>query len=928
MATNLTPGIAAEFYAARETTTSCDVLDLKYAEPPSAWWLSVVIFVIGSVLYASYYCQNFHKNKARISERVKATLARKHDFIARAGDENYGYRGTPRGFIDDWRPREIPNLILPYPEAAQNDDRSDEREVYLDYAGAALPTRTQLEQIHRSTVQSILANPHSTGPAASRTSLLMNQTKKRVLEFFHATPGRYAGLSHPPSGCSAADCHPGYELVFTSGATESLRIVAERFPWSNCSHCGRSSVLLYPQNAHTSVVGMRGPALSQGGTFRCEPLQKICAMDEDNFTALGQGTTNDTGECNHCRGKIHNLLVIPAECNFGGDRPHVKTVVAAANGSTAQFSTMLDVAKAACTSPLHFRELNPDFACLSFYKMFGLPTGLGVLFVKRSSVHLLTGNNAGSSSSSRQQPGSYRYFGGGSIDLVLPRKDFCVPRSAPTSLACLSNGTQHFRGIVALAHGFDELDRLGGMHRIRQHTVSLAADLARRLQSLRHANGKAAVVLYGSWGKQIQKHDMPGPTIALNVLRQDGSFVGYNEVSKLAALNHPPIQFRTGCFCNPGACQEALELSDDDIIENFETDGHVCGDHIDLINDRPTGAIRVSIGKESIWEDCDAFVAFLENFFVAKTMPTKEEPLNDISDPTQVTVSALYLFPIKSCAAQHVKRWKMNFPSGKLAFDREFALVDVSGSAMRLQNCPKMGLIRPSVNLEKRTLTVSAPGCEDLILDLEDCDLQDGASDIVKVCGNRCGGKVWGDHSTSNWFSSFLGVQCWLARHVDGDYRLSALSQANDSSLDRNPRVAFANEQPLLLVTENAVATLNSVLEEQNQRPVISRQFRPNVVVKSPVKAWLHAEDEWSTLSVIGKDLSFNVMGNCARCAMVDFAPDGKKGKTLRALAKYRRQNGRIDFGIFLQGVHQRLVDQEVWLEEGDVILCVSDKNI
>ena len=58
------------------------------------------------------------------------------------------------------------------------------------------------------------------------------------------------------------------------------------------------------------------------------------------------------------------------------------------------------------------------------------------------------------------------------------------------------------------------------------------------------------------------------------------------EVEKVAGL--AGIMLRTGCFCNPGACQAHLGLTHDDIISNFEA-GHVCWDDQDIIDGRPTG---------------------------------------------------------------------------------------------------------------------------------------------------------------------------------------------------------------------------------------------------------------------------------------------------------------------------------------------------
>ena len=253
-------------------------------------------------------------------------------------------------------------------------------------------------------------------------------------------------------------------------------------------------------------------------------------------------------------------------------------------------------------------------------------------------------------------------------------------------------------------------------------------------------------------------------------------------------------------------------------------------------------------------------------------------------------------------------------PSGKLRYDREFALVDTSGTALRLQTCPRLGLISPVVDPITQTMTVSAPGCADLVVNLSD-DLYHGGNNVVQVCGNKCGGRVWGDADVSEWFSSFLGIQCWLARYCTGAVKTA--------------RVGFSNEQPLLLVSENAVSKLNRVLGEQEQPPVDSKRFRANLVVKSlennnQDNSFFHIEDEWKSLTLVDKDFRFKVKGACPRCTMVDFDPvTGRKGRTLRALAKYRRKHSSINFGIFLRAVGSTDVQQEgTWITEGDLLDC------
>jgi molybdenum cofactor sulfurtransferase len=177
------------------------------------------------------------------------------------------------------------------------------------------------------------------------------------------------------------------------------------------------------------------------------------------------------------------------------------------------------------------------------------------------------------------------------------------------------------------------------------------------------------------------------------------------------------------------------------------------------------------------------------------------------------------------------------------------------------------------------------------------------------------------------------------------------------SSEHRRDDIAFANEQPILLISENAVDALNEILSEQGQRHVTSKSFRPNIVVRvagrpDQQSSNAHAEDGWtrvrltnvnnenSNITVNGVcEFGFDVVGQCARCSMVDVDPSTglMKGKALRALADYRRANGQITFGIFLRGammeqattttatttnLTETLSQTDVWIREGDMLLC------
>ena len=743
--------------------------------------------------------------------------------------------------------------------------------VYLDYAGAALPSISQ--QLQSMQLPSILANPHTTGPAASHTKLLLEQAKQLVLELLQ-------GYS--------TDSHPGYDILFTSGTTEALRIIAEQFPWTCCPTCKTQSTLVYSNHSHTSVLGMRESAMAHGGTYQEYPL---AAFVTTSFTSLQQQQRQQQWypppPPTNCSCHVQHLLVLPVECNFSGERPNLSRVLSTIS-SSSHWMTMLDIAKAASTSPINLHTLNPDMACLSFYKLFGTPTGLGALLVRRNVTSTL------------QQSSGCRYFGGGSVNMVLPT-------SVIRKEGLVHHGTPHFRGIASIVYGVQELTAIGGMVAIQQHTMCLANELRQRLRALRHPNGTSLVQIYGNLNTTSES----GPTVTFNLHYYDGSFVGYNEVSKLAAIHSPPIQLRTGCFCNPGACQEALGLTDKQIQENYKVSGHICGDHIDIIHGRPTGAIRVSLGKDSIWEDIDVFVSFIQSTFVSTTTVSAIiEPITHTE--VEVCVTELYIFPIKSCAAQRVSSWRMDTITGKMEWDREFALVDSSGTAMRLQTYPQMSQVRPMIALDTSFMTVTAPGMPNLLIDIHkrsDDDYDD--TTVIQVCGNKCGVRLWADTNASDWFSNFLGVQCWLARH--------------DGNTERQG-VAFANEESLLLISEHAVDALNDVLKRQGQCPAETRHFRPNLVIRHVLSSqgYDHMEDNWKSLMLLRTKTQLNVVGECPRCAMVDVDPtSGTKGKTLQALADYRRRKGRIMFGIFLRrSPHDFTEKSTEWIKEGDLLKC------
>ena len=840
----------------------------------------------------------------------KEQRERKERFLNSKHGKDYGYRNSEKGFIDNWRTSEFPHLIPPLGQMRGKDCA----EVYLDSAGAAIPSKSLLEGIHKHNMNHHLANPHSIGPAASRSKALIEMTKTRLLAFFGADAGSMYGYDRgalAEEGLNSKDYHPGYDIVFTSGATESLRIVAENFNWNNGDDGkGSKSVFLYSKNCHTSVIGMREIALRDGASFHCEDISNIIDASTEDFDSWSMAADDGYTIVNNISknqdedaslDSTNHLLVLPLECNFGGRKYDVSVPFQRCRKSRANWFTMLDISKAASTSSIDLCELDPDFACLSFYKCFGAPTGIGALFIKRSSAEYLLGDH------------KRKYFGGGSIDVVSTTFDFIHRRQ---NVSSIYHGTQNFRSIPLLNVGLDEVASLGGMDQISKHTSALVHEAKLRLNELYHDNGSPAVLIYNNTKSSDTQTSLADGRISsilvFNLLRPDGTFIGYNEVCKLAELYKYPIQFRTGCFCNPGSCQDALGLSDTDIMDLYQRNGHVCGDHIDIVSGRPTGCLRISFGKENIFEDVDAFIEFLQSTFVSSRKPYMHDCTSQSASDNSIRLEKIFVFPIKSCAAFEVSSWPFDVNSSKLEFDREFVLIDSSGSALRLNHYPKMCLISTRIDLKRKILTVSAPGQRDLIVYIENNTL---TSRSVKICGDKCSGNLHGDKHVSDWFTSFIGVRCWLVKWVEHA----------KTSEDDERRVGFVNEAPILLLSLSSIHQLNSVLRNKSHKEVDARHFRPNLVVSS--KSGLNSEDEWKKIHFKRRKFSLKITGQCQRCSMIDIDPSsGAKGRTLRALADFRRKHGgsHLTFGVFASVEKKSDVSnsgccrQRLWINVGD----------
>jgi uncharacterized protein len=248
-----------------------------------------------------------------------------------------------------------------------------------------------------------------------------------------------------------------------------------------------------------------------------------------------------------------------------------------------------------------------------------------------------------------------------------------------------------------------------------------------------------------------------------------------------------------------------------------------------------------------------------------------------LSTAENVTLSGMYVYPIKSCAG--ISLQSADLSAMGLCHDRRWMLVDETGEFMSQRAHPLMALI--SVRFSAEHLIVGAPGMPDLEIPLYP---QAGDSLQVRVWGDTNRGALV-DEQADRWFGEFLDFPCRLVHKPDDDVRPVDSLYAEDGD-----QVGFADGFAFLLISEASLEDLNTRLED----PLPMNRFRPNFVVRGCEP---YAEDGWSRLTMGG--VPFRVAEPCPRCAITTVDQEtGARGKEpLRTLATYRKDELGTVFG-------------------------------
>ena len=436
------------------------------------------------------------------------------------------------------------------------------RHVYLDYTGAGLYSESHIEEHMKLLHDNVFGNPHSANPTSAETTALVDQARAAVHAFFRASPDEYI-------------------VVFTPNATGALRLVGEAYPFRP----GDRFLLTFDN--HNSVNGIREFARARGAETTYVPsAAPDLRVDE---RVLPRYLTEVGGDHN-------NLFAFPAQSNFSGVHHPLAWIEQAHDHG---WDVLLDAAAYVPTNRLDLSRWHPDFVALSFYKMFGWPTGVGALIARRDALNKL------------ERP----WFSGGTIVAAFVQREWY--ESAPGA-AHFEDGTVNFLNLPAIEIGLRFLERVG-IDRIHTQTRLLTAELISALSTLKHADSSPAARIYGP-----TTLDDRGATIAFNFLHPDGSVVDERYVDRVA--HRHSISVRTGCFCNPGAGEVAFTISRETLVGGEFGHGMSLDDYVNAIGLPSGGAVRVSLGLPSNRADVGRFAEFAAEFADLTGVPVDLPP--------------------------------------------------------------------------------------------------------------------------------------------------------------------------------------------------------------------------------------------------------------------------------------------------------------
>ena len=248
-----------------------------------------------------------------------------------------------------------------------------------------------------------------------------------------------------------------------------------------------------------------------------------------------------------------------------------------------------------------------------------------------------------------------------------------------------------------------------------------------------------------------------------------------------------------------------------------------------------------------------------------------------------ISVAHLLRYPIKSCRGEFLNTSIITHKG--LLHDRNWALFDKEGQVITGRQHSQMLDIEVHISEEIATVLLDKRPQISFPLKGDHSNGKEAKVFSYDVKGLPVNNEI------DSWFSDYLEKN--VSMLYTSDFKRPVLSKHGGQE---NDIVSFADQAPILLLSEESIEDLNNRLS----LPITFHRFRPNIVVKG-VQAY--DEDGWKRVQI--GECTFDVIQQCERCIFTTIDPKSKmkdrNREPLRTLATYRqKENGGVDFGVHL----------------------------
>ena len=236
----------------------------------------------------------------------------------------------------------------------------------------------------------------------------LSQEITTAYENARATVQKHIGAKH------------AHEIIFTSGTTESINLVAATFGKSIKSG---DEIIVSEMEHHSNILPWQMLCEEKGAAMKVIPINEEGELLIDEFKKLLSSKTK--------------MIAITHVSNTLGTINPLKEIISLAH--LKGIPVLVDGAQAVPHMKVDMQELDADFYCFSGHKVYG-PTGVGILYGKEEWLRKLP---------------NYQ-VGGGTIKTVSLKKT----EYAEIPLR-FEAGTPHIEGGIGLAVALDYINNIG-----------------------------------------------------------------------------------------------------------------------------------------------------------------------------------------------------------------------------------------------------------------------------------------------------------------------------------------------------------------------------------------------------------------------------------------------------------------------------------